>query len=139
VQALISCVSREVVLTDGQNIWLSRNPALLATSAQPPHRLTGPVEFTIQQELVGTPDPNQLHLERYNYRVVQADQEVAAYHRHGGRHDYDHLHTSLGALRRLALPTGRFLNLASIIRFCITELHVEPLRRDWQVVMVRLE
>ena len=122
-QLVVSCVCRDVVLTDGRQVWLANAPALL----------TGPESYwlTVQQDWQPDPQVGNPLLARYNYRVVDEDgQEVAAYHRHGGRHDYDHLHTDYGVVPGSAMPTGE-VRLELVIRFCI-ELGVTPLRIDWE-------
>ena len=119
-----------MVLTDGYRIRLSAAPAPLG-GALPAWTLT------LQQELEDTPT-EVLRAVRYAYRVAEAhnDQELVAYHRHGGPHDYDHLHTPLGSMPEVAMPTGE-VDPAQVIRFCITELGVAPLRPDWGSVLTR--
>lgn len=128
LQRAVSCVSRAVVLTDGYRVRLSAAPAPLGG---PPPAWT----FILQQELEDTPT-EALRTVRYTYRIAEAynDRELVAYHRHSGRHDYDHIHTPLGSVPEVAMPTGE-VDAAQVIRFCITELGVIPLRPDWSSVL----
>ena len=125
-QRAISCVTRAVVLTDGQQVWLAGAPV----------QVGGPVPFwlTVQQDWRPRPGTGNPVLARYNYRLVDATGlELAAYHRHGGRHDYDHVHTALGPFPGVAMPTGE-VPLELVIAFCI-ELGVEPIRDDWEKIL----
>jgi hypothetical protein len=113
-----------VVLTDGTNLWLAGAPVQLAA--------VRPLLLTVKQEW--RPGGSALVLARYSYRVTNLDgDELVAYHRHGGRHDYDHVHTAFGLFPAEALPTGE-VPLALVIRFCI-EQGVAPRRPDWDKVL----
>jgi hypothetical protein len=123
-QRAVSCVTQAVVLTDGQQVWLAGAPV----------RLAGPVPFLLTVQQDWQPKTVGARLARYNYRLVDATGlELAAYHRHGGRHDYDHVHTDLGPFPGVAMPTGE-VPLELVIAFCI-ELGVEPIRDDWEKIL----
>lgn len=124
VQRALSCISLAVVLTDGANLWLARAPVRLAASR--------PLLLTVREEW--RPERSGGVLARYDYRVTNLDSdELAAYHRHGGRHDYDHVHTAFGSFPKEALPTGE-VPVELVLRLCI-EQGVTPLREDWDQVL----
>ena len=124
LQLAVSCVTPVVVLCDRHYVWLSEQPA----------PLRGGYHLTVQQELYLTPS-NQLLIVRYNYRVADAHgEEVVAYHRHPGRHSYDHLHVPHGPLPKVAFPTEQ-VRLSDVIRFCVQELGVAPRRNDWSIAL----
>jgi hypothetical protein len=125
VQRALSCVSFTVVLTDGANLWLAGAPVRLAASR--------PLLLTVREEWRPEGGDGGV-LARYDYRVTNLDgDELAAYHRHGGRHDYDHVHTAFGSFPNEALPTGE-VPLELVLRLCI-EQGVTPLRDDWDQVL----
>jgi hypothetical protein len=128
MQAAISCVSHTIALTDGTNIWLAENPTALTA--------LDTVSLEVQEELHESAVP--LERKRYNYTLTDLHgQEIVAYHRHGGRHTYDHFHTSFGPLAGHAVPSGE-VRLADVIRYCISEHAVIAVRADWQDALAGL-
>ena len=80
----------------------------------------------------------------YFYQVRErVGPEIIAFHWHPGRRgqpDFPHLHVTSqsGSVRIPAkshVPTGR-VSVESVIRFLIEELHVRPLRPDWDRVLL---
>jgi hypothetical protein len=128
LQAVVSCVSHAMVLTDYQAVWLSEQPMALGRHCT----------LILQQELHATL-AGQVRVRRYNYRIADVnDQELVAYHHHPGRHRYHHLHAPRGPLPKAGYPTGE-VGPSQVIGFCIDELGVPPLRRDWRNVLAYLQ
>jgi hypothetical protein len=117
-----------MVLTDYQAVWLSEQPMALGRH----HTLT------VQQELHASL-AGQVRVRRYNYRIADArGQEIVAYHYHPGWHGYHHLHAPRGPLPKAGYPTGE-VGPSQVIRFCIDELAVPPLRDDWSSVLAHFQ
>jgi hypothetical protein len=113
-----------MVLTDYQAVWLSEQPRALGRH----------YTLTLQQELHATLG-GQVRVRRYNYRIADANnQEIVAYHYHPGRHGYHHLHVPPASLPKAGYPTGE-VSPSQVIRFCIDELGVRPMRPDWSDVL----
>lgn len=81
----------------------------------------------------------------YEYGLHEAERDVVTYHWHPvglSPVRYPHLHiggrTSPTDLSKVHLVTGR-VGLVEVVRMAITELGVEPLRRDWEDVLDRAE
>jgi hypothetical protein len=93
----------------------------------------------------GARGPWKIATAGYEYAIDdQEGREVLAYHWQAGvAPPYPHLHLGAGAgvaalLRKRHLPTGR-VALEAVLRLLLTELGVEPLRRDWRAVLERGE
>jgi hypothetical protein len=128
LQAVVSCVSHAMVLTDYRAVWLSEQPIALGRH----HTLI------LQQDLQATVS-GQVRVRRYNYRIADAnDQEVVAYHYHPGRHGHHHLHVPRGPLPKAGYPTGG-VSPSQVIEFCIDELGVPALRQDWSNVLTHFQ
>jgi hypothetical protein len=98
--------------------------------------------YAVHQSL-DAPVRSVVHSSGYFYQVrEQTGQKVIAFHWHPGRRgqpDFPHLHVTshVGGVHISAkshVPTGR-VSLESVVRFLIEELHVRPLRRDWEQVL----
>lgn len=79
----------------------------------------------------------------YFYQVRERSRpEIIAFHWHPGRHgqpNFPHLHVAshVGTVQIAAkshVPTGR-VPLEAVVRFLISELHVRPVRADWEQVL----
>lgn len=117
-----------MVLTDHQAVWLSEQPMALGRH----------YTLTLQQEVHATL-AGQVRVRRYNYRIADfSDRELVAYHYHPGRHPYYHLHAPRGPLPKAGYPTGE-ISPSQVIGFCIDELSVPALRRDWRNLLAHLQ
>ncbi len=139
----VSCVARTVLIETGPRRGMSRTVTLADNLARlravPQLYLLVDQGYAVEQD-----DGGAWNAEVIAYRYAVQDgtgQEVVAWHWHPTGDSpitWPHLHSG-GAvgdldLRKRHLPTG-FVTLQAVLRCLITEFGVEPLRRDWQVVL----
>jgi hypothetical protein len=131
-QLAVSCVGQMKVLYHegagaSAEVWIAPRKAPVATVGG------GKSSIGVRQELEAM--PSGIHVARYSYQVFDSEGvEFVAYHRHGGRHDYDHVHVAAAGLGPLALPTGQ-VSLDMFTRGLIDAFEIRPARPDWRTVL----
>lgn len=108
------------------------------------------LDLAILYEIVHLPGdrdfgPYKVKTRGYMHTVQTADEaEIFAYHWHPSSNSHEtgpHLHIGSSALnpagvlrKKMHIPTGR-ISVEETLRFCISEIGVEPLRDDWLPVL----
>ena len=150
VQRLISCVTNSVVDVAGGYHPAPRPHSLLLNNGQTV-RLGGASRFGFQLQqsyLIEAPETRgelwTVRVVAYAYTLSDSNQrEILNYHWHplgNSRVVTPHLHLEQGALVGLSgirdshLPTGP-VSIIAFLRFLIEELSVEPVRRDWELLL----
>ncbi|HET8522635.1 MAG TPA: hypothetical protein VFL82_05330 [Thermomicrobiales bacterium] len=144
IQQTLSCVTPGVLI-EGQ---FGPDPVRAATfgSRYVPMRGRYRLELSIlhEHELIQADNRWSLHAAGYSYQIRQADgPEIAAFHWHPRSAlspvTFPHLHierpvspVDIGSGRHI--PTGH-VSIEAVVRFLIKELHVRPLRADWESVI----
>ena len=148
VQRLISCVTNSVVA--GGYHPAPRPHSLLLNNGQTV-RLDGASKFGFQLQqsyLIKAPETRGdlwiVRVVAYAYTLSDSNQrEILNYHWHplgNSRIITPHLHLEQGALVGLSgirdshLPTGP-VSIIAFLRFLIEELSVDPVRRDWELLL----
>lgn len=156
----VSCVTRTplVVSSGGRNL-LGKVHTLAWDRLQPVRvrRSDGShlaLDLALQYEIIHIPDdryrgPYKVSTRGYMHAVQASDDvEVLAFHWHpsGNPHAADpHMHVGSSELnpggvlsRKTHIPTAR-MSVENVLRFCIQELGVRPLRDDWSAVLADSE
>ena len=155
IQRLLSCISNSVVkvAAGGYNYSASRSSHNLELPNEEPVALAGAhkLMFNVQpyfrvRRAESQGFPYHVEIVGYHYIVHDSDhREILAYHWHPGPRGFlqtPHLHLGIGArvgfdplVSKPHLPTG-YVNLGEIIRFLIQDLSVQPIRSDWEAVLL---
>ncbi len=123
-----------LTVNNNEPVSLKRHPALM---------LQVMMQYEIIPNLNAGQEPWRVTTRAYNYELQTASgQAVVSYHWHPtSRILQPHMHLGATVLAEDAVishkahnPTGR-ISLESIIRACIAEYGVEPLRDDWDEVL----
>ncbi|WP_157610005.1 hypothetical protein [Spirillospora albida] len=151
MQDTLSCVAKaKITLSEGgyttvgrvHGLTLNRNEAVKPKGA---HHLLLRVQMQYEIVPVDEPgrDPWRVTTRAYNHEVQNSSGEgVVSYHWHPQSRVKDpHVHLGHTQLakdvvlhNKLHIPTAR-LSLEGVIRHCIEELQVKPLRDDWDPVL----
>ena len=154
IQRLLSCISYSVVkVAGGHNYGNPRSSHNLELPNEEPVALAGAHKLMLNVEphfrVRRTESQGGLHhieVVGYRYTVYDSEQRgILLYHWHPGSRGYvrtPHLHLGSGArvgfdplVSKPHLPTG-YVTLGEIVRFLIQDLSVQPIRGDWQAVLL---
>ena len=154
IQRLLSCISRSVVkVAGGHNYSAPRSSHHLELPDGQPVALAGAHNLMLNLEphfrvRRTESQGDQFHVEivGYGYIVYDSEQrEILAYHWHPGPREFvqtPHFHLGSGArvgfdplVSKTHLPTG-YVTFAEIIRVLIRDLSVQPIRSDWEAVLL---
>ena len=152
LQGLVSCVTLGV-LTVGGGYSPSAYPHTIAFPENRLERMNGAsalgLRLKADYHIGRSSDPRSrapwsVVLLGYQYSLETLDeQEIVAWHLHPDTpHTMSRPHLHLGPaaeltreeLYRAHIPTG-IVTIADIVRFAITDFHVEPRRDDWQAIL----
>lgn len=150
VVTALGCVARPFVQIEPRGNPLTTMLSLVANRGTLIRlRAPTPLSLTVIEgvRLVSVEGRWRTTLAAYRYTLRDERHEIVAYHWHPEQTanvPFPHLHLEAGAgiardeLTRAHLPTG-FVPLAAVLRLAITDFGVEPLRDDWQEVLVHTE
>ena len=150
LQDTLSCVARaKITLSEDGRATIGRIHALTLNRDEALKLKGAPLLLRAQMQYEIIPvtevgrEPWRVTTHAYNYEVQTSSSEaVVAYHWHpASRVANPHIHLGSTQLAReavlhhkLHIPTAR-LSLEGVVRHCIEELGVKPLREDWDEVL----
>lgn len=160
IQRAISCVTRApLIISPGGRGVLGRVHSLTWDEAEPV-RVRGPeddvltLDLSIQYEIVHIPQdrhrgPYKVSTRGYMHSLQTIDgAEVIAFHWHpDGKSDVQDPHMHIGSTqlnpagvitKKHHIP-GRRMSVEEVLRYCIEQVGVEPLRPDWKPVLADSE
>lgn len=152
LRKVLSCVTQEVVQVGG-GYHPADQPHVLIVANGNPVRLKGGKRVTLSVlqryrviEEVGEREPWRVSTAAYLYALgVDGGPEILGYHWHpfsGAAFPHVHLGAGSGVnreeLQKAHLPTGR-IALEQVVRLAIADFDAEPLRPDWDEVLVEAQ
>lgn len=149
-QRAVSCISKAVIQRghtgEGVSDFWSLGERYVPLGGRVQLEFSFYHPYTVR-EVLDAPGQWAVRSSGYSYQLRErAGREIIAFHWHPGRRgqpDFPHLHitSQVGAVQIPAkshVPTGR-VSIESVIRFLIEELHVRPLRPNWDRVLIEGE